>query len=90
MRKAPKSQQEKKEILEADRRTKRTKGFALMSVRDQGYARLRDYNQGESVTMDWNIPGENKFLLHLESNSKHDEINLVFDAEEFRKWLRWA
>lgn len=88
------------EILKAekakdDRIQSRNKGFSKMRERDAGEARLDN-----GVLMYWPVPEyeapdtgihvyprrvpEGKFVLELGDES------YLFDAEEFRKWLRWV
>jgi hypothetical protein len=89
------------EILKAekavdDRRRSRSNGFEKMSERDAGHAKLHNYNGGE-VRMLWHIPKDRREdglvysgipdgMFGLELN---DQL-LVFDAEEFRRQLRWV
>lgn len=89
------------EILKAekakdDRQRSRKNGYSMMSQRDAGWSRLRDYNGGRSVVMQWHTdrelePGEiranipdGKFTLLV-----NGEL-VAFDAEEFRRSLRWV
>lgn len=90
------------EILKAekakdDRKRSRGRGFSKMRERDSGHALLSN-----GAWISWNIPGEwsdevngistftgnnvppGMFLLQIGNEKK------LFDAEEFRKWLRWA
>lgn len=88
------------EILKAekakdDRIRSRNKGFSKMHERDAGEARL-----GNGVLMYWPVPDpeapdkgihvyprrvpEGKFVLKLGDES------YLFDAEEFRRHLRWV
>lgn len=90
------------EIIEAekaksDRVESRKRGHAKMKERDQGWVRLSN-----GVLMEWSIPGgwseeiggisvsignhipEGNFLLKMGKETK------LFDAEEFRRWLRWV
>lgn len=82
------------EILEAEqkadkRRQDRSKGFSLMKDRDRGYARLRPYYSSASeVIMHWGVDDSNLFKLEiLPYNGK--TIELILDAEEVRKQIRW-
>ncbi len=79
-----------------DRKRSRRRGYAKMEERDAGTARIRNYN-GSEVRMLWHIPedrreeglcysGVSDGMFILEFAGK----KLVFDAEEFRKWLRWC
>lgn len=83
------------EKAQDERRFKRGRAFRTIELRDQGWAKLKDYN-GSEVVMFWHSPEEledgevrkqvspEKFLLLA-----HGKI-LAFDTEEFRKVLRWA
>lgn len=74
-----------------ERQRNRRKGFSMMTVRDKGWARLSN-----GTAMLWhseaplkpgevrrNIP-EGSFVLVMGGEER------LFDAEEFRRWLRWA
>lgn len=69
-----------------DERTQsRRRGFDKMKERDQNYAFIRDYNTSSPILVRWGeYPG--KFII----GAKNRQKDLVFDAEELRKWLRWA
>jgi len=88
------------EIFEAEkaketRQKHRERGFGGMKLRDQGAQVLsngvtmrwpvvdRDYPDDGVWVKPRNIP-EGKFLLEI------DNKEIAFDAEEFRKWLRWV
>lgn len=89
-----------------DQKRSRAGGFGLMNVRDKGYQRLSnavvmcwhvDKEAGKQVggyyrdngewveltTYPRDVP-EGKFLLDIKGKI------LAFDAEEFRRFLRWA
>lgn len=82
------------------RRT-RLSGYALMEVRDRGEVIISDHAGKRNVAMYWPVnrelsPGETrfdmpngKFMLEFKNKNGSTE-RVVFDAEEFRKWLRWA
>lgn len=74
-----------------DKQQTRKTGFAKMSERDRGWVRLSN-----GVIMEWhvarplvefearkNVP-DGKVILRI------DKEDMVFDAEELKKWLRWA
>jgi hypothetical protein len=86
----------KAEKAKDDRVESRKRGFSKMEERDASYRKLRNYKGGE-VVMQWHIPDERReegiaysgvpegmFIL------KSEKETLVFDAEEFRKALRWV
>lgn len=88
------------EVAAEARKQNRNQGFSMMSVRDQGYTKIRDLN-GRGVALLWptarealegeafrRIP-EGAFVMEFRGESGKME-NLVFDAEELKKWLRWA
>lgn len=94
MRKAPKSEQEKLEIEAAERTDRRKGGFELGKVRDRGWGTLHDIT-GREVVMLWHpverLPGlaydkvpDNHFGLVI------DGKKVIFEAEEFRRLLRWV
>jgi hypothetical protein len=80
-----------------DRQKSRKRGYGLMTTRDQGQVVLTN-----GVKMYWPVPRqepppgykgvwvypraipENQFILDV------DGKEIIFDAEEFRKWLRWC
>lgn len=91
MRQVNKTSQQKLEIEAAERTERRKGGFEYMGVRDRGWGKLRN-----GVIIHWHtdapleegvsrkrIP-DNHFLLTDQGKST------LFDAEEFRQWLRWA
>jgi len=60
-----------------------------MKDRDRGYARLQTYyNSPRDVVMKWGVDDSQLFELQVRANGK--TINIVLDAEEFRKHLRWV
>lgn len=81
------------EMAADDRRRNRNDGFSMAAIRDRGWVHLEN-----GFMMRWNAPtieleeGEFQdnpipkgyFLLNFQGK------NQLFDAEEFRKWLRWA
>jgi len=72
-----------------DRRLHRNSGYSLMKDRDRGYARLQTYyNSPRDVVMKWGVDDSQLFELQVRANGK--TINIVLDAEEFRKHLRWV
>lgn len=86
---------EKAEQAVADRVESRKRGFAKMHERDAGGARIRNYIGGE-IIMYWptvrepedgeamRVVPDNMFLLVV------DGKEVLIDAEEFRKHLRWV
>ena len=91
MRVAPKSEQEKSEIQAAERQGKRKGAFKIMQDRDRGWAELsngahilwhRERPKDEGVV--WTPVPDGCFALDI--NGKRT----LFDAEEFRKHLRWV
>lgn len=89
------------EILKAekakdDRQRSRKNGYSMMSQRDAAYARLRNFNGGD-VIMQWHVPKEQREDGLGYSGVPDGMFSLkigkelvVFDAEEFRKYLRWV
>ena len=79
------------EKAEADRKTSRRNGLSLASIRDRGWIRL---NNG--ALLEWNVDreleeGEARRIVPkghfvLTDNNK----SMLFNTEEFRKWLRWC
>lgn len=70
---------------EADERKRsRANGYSLMKVRDRGYAELRTYYSSPRAKMRWGVDDSNFFELTI------GKEKAVFDAEEFRKYLRWV
>lgn len=80
------------EQSELERRATRNMGFEKMKERDLGYGRLRDFNGGKEVWMDWRMSqdAEADQLFKLVVGTGYDKITLVFDAEQFRRHLRWV
>lgn len=81
---------EKAEFDAFNQRRQREGGLALMEIRDMGYHKFDN-----GVSMQWSVqekyrsypyrrvrPGS--FILNV--NGKE----ITFDAEEFRRWLRWC
>lgn len=84
------------EILKAEqaadaRRKHRAGGFRLMKDRDAGSHRLSN-----GVLMNWHTPkpeGENWIWRYIPEDSFELEVDgkrILFDTEEFKKWLRWT
>lgn len=80
-----------------DRKQSRGRGFAKMDERDSGGAVLRDYNAGGPVLIYWHVPPERRedgvAYQHVPEGMfslKVDNKIIAFDAEEFRRWLRWV
>ena len=87
MRQSKQTAQEIEQIerAEADQRSSRNRGLSMMEIRDRGWVNLSN-----GIKMFWDaedspvmVPG-NHFLLQVGGR------RYCFDAEEFRKWLRWA
>lgn len=92
MRKAPKSEQEKLEVEAAGRTDSRKSGFKMMDLRDSGAVRLSN-----GVYMHWHVPPKDRSpglaYLNVPDASfvlEFGKKKLVFDGEEFRRWLRWV
>lgn len=78
-----------------DRRISRNNGYSLMKDRDMGAVTLSN-----GISMLWHVPKpdfpeegihvypknipEDSFILKVGSEE------IMFDTEEFRRWLRWA
>lgn len=81
------------EILAAEeaaenRRNSRAKGFDLMKVRDTGHGLIRDYGgRAQEIWMLWGYDGKFKLSIRLYGG---EDLELVLDGEEVRKWLRWV
>lgn len=72
-----------------ERKQSRKSGFDKMKERDLGHARLHDYNRSEEVWMHWGFD-DTLFRLEIKGGKNHPALELVFDAEEFRRSLRWV
>ena len=88
MRKSKQSaaQLEEMALAEDRRRTKRNGAFQVMKIRDRGWVVLRDI-KGSEVIMIWGTPeldAANCFKLRVHGKE------VVLDAEEFRRFLRWV
>ena len=81
------AQIEAEELGQNNRRISRAKGFAKMNERDRGWGRLNELG-GNDVIMVWGVRDDlataNLFKLIV------DKKELILDAEEIRKYLRWA
>jgi len=81
------------EVSEMDKMNNRKSGYALMSIKDRGFARLSN-----SVVVRWNAPtpwsepsGDKLQTRRSTIPDGTFEINgILFNAEELRKFLRWA
>ena len=76
------------EIARDNRRQRRNRAFNFMSdVRDRGWTQLGEL-RGNEVVMVWGVKDElsndNKFKLLVNGTE------LILDAEEVRKWIRWV
>lgn len=97
MRKVSKTEQEKEEITLADRADRRRVGYALMGARDAGSFRLSN-----GVIMRWPAPDQrvsigNDVYLVVPNGVPEGHFKLTvggrdftFEAEEFRRYLRWV
>jgi hypothetical protein len=90
MRKAPKSEQEIAEIEAAERQDRRKGGFGLMAIRDRGWGRMSN-----GTVMVWHVDREDDGTLRHDVPDDHfmliiDGKEKMFEAEEFRRWLRWV
>lgn len=77
---------EAEELTDYKRRSKRNQVFkTLVPERDRGWGRLKDYNKGQEVIIDWTTDKfpDNMFGLKLGGKL------VVLDAEELRRFLRW-
>lgn len=71
------------------RRQDRGKGFSLMKERDRGHAKLRPYYSSASeVIMHWGVDDTNLFKLEIRPY-KGKTIEVILDAEDVRKHIRW-
>lgn len=75
-----------------DRKQSRNRGFSMMKVRDRGAADLKDYAGHSQVRIEWaynrHVDAMGLFKLVIDRGGNRNEI--ILDAEEFRKWLRWV
>lgn len=82
---------EELELAENNRRQTRKSGFSLMSVRDRGWIKL---NNG--VVLEWPVDRElldgevRSFIPKGYFGMVTGDKKIIFDAEEFKKYLRWA
>lgn len=89
MRTSRLSAQEIAELDEANKKETRKQGFALMPIRDRGHARLSSGADVRWHTDKWTTQGN--FMLRSTVPSGMFEIDgKLYDAEELRKYLRWA
>lgn len=97
MQKSKYSAQAITEMEEAKQKETRSTGFALMGTRDSGRARLSN-----GVIVRWHTETPPGYTV---VSDKHGEMEItentvppgtflingvLFDADELRKWLRWA
>ena len=79
-------QTETQELEEHNRRTSRTQGYNLMSVRDAGAAKLSN-----GVLVRWHVPKPEDYTHYSSIPPGTFEIDgKLFDVEELRSFLRWA
>jgi hypothetical protein len=78
---------EEQELAEHRQKESRRGGLSLVELRDRGWARVREV-KGREATFIWGVKddlaAENLFKI------KVGKEEYIFDAEEFRKYLRWA
>ena len=78
---------EEQEFSKERQKHSRKGGLSLMEVRDRGYGKVYEM-KGNDVTLIWGVRDdlahENLFKLKI------GRQEYIFDAEEFRKFLRWA
>lgn len=91
MRKILKTDQERAEIDASERNDRRKTGFDLMKVRDRGWWRMTNgagiiwHTDTNAVEYEARraIP-DGMFLLQI------GKEEVMFDKEEFMRWLRWC
>lgn len=82
---------EKAELAADQRRENRAGGFSLMKDRDYGTRTLSN-----GVTMNWHVPKptEGDYVWrYIPADSFElvvDGKKILFNTEEFQRWLRWA
>ena len=86
----------KAEKAKDDRRISRNNGYSMMDQRDAPFARLHNFN-GSDVIMEWHVPKEQREegLGYSGISSGMFSLKIgkelvMFDAEEFRRSLRWV
>lgn len=79
------------------RQHSRKNGYSMMDLRDAPFARLHNYNGNKDVIMEWHVPKEQREEGLGYSGVPDGMFTLkigkelaVFDAEEFRRQLRWV
>lgn len=100
MRKTTYSEQEIAELDETRKKEARSSGLKLMPVRDRGMARLSN-----GITVRWHTSTPPKVMYETKHGDitvidpnvtdgdfviEHEHGRLIFNAEELRKYLRWA
>lgn len=82
----------KAEKAKDDRQRSRAKGFSKMRERDAGWGKLRDYARGSGVIMLWGFDhhADNSGVFKLVIDDGTREIEVVLNAEEIRRYLRWV
>lgn len=89
------SSEEIEQIEEATQKSNRKSGFALMSVRDRGWAYIQSIN-GQRIRTHWHVdrePEEYEVMRNVPPGHflmVTDDAEILVDAEQLRKWLRWA
>lgn len=80
------------ELSEAERKAIRNTGYQKMKERDLGYGRVRDYNQGKEVWVDWRMSREDEQsqLFKMVVGTGKEKTIIVLDAEQMRRHLRWV
>lgn len=76
-----------------DKAWKRTERDTI-DERDMGYGRLKDYGKGYDVEMFWDLSEEAKrdqmFKVRIRGRGLDNTVDIIFDSEEFKKYLRWV
>ena len=81
---------EEQELAQAKHKEARKGGFTLMEIRDRGWGHLAPlYGSAQEVVMLWATGRDNDFKLIIKPY-KGKTIEVVLDAEQVRKYLRWA
>lgn len=92
MRKSQRSaaQIEAEELHDFKRKSKRNAALTkLVPERDRGWGRIKDYNQGREVYIEWFVDKFPDNMFGIRLDGANGEL-LVLDAEELRKYLRWV
>lgn len=95
MRKAPSKEEiEKAEKAKEDRLKIRNQGLSMRKIRDRGWAKLKNYKGGEILMLygpEVSLDMDNKGLFKLVfKDSAGKKTELVLQADEINRWLRWV